>query len=405
MSLLASASLILTPNGYKSGKLYSIVPSSGNGDLTFTRATSASRTNSSGLIENILTGVPRLDYSGSISSILLEPQRTNLKLQSSNFTTSWTLNNSATVTSNSTISPDGTQNADTINPALLGGSGVYQFSTVVSGSPYTFSVYVKNTSTATSIVIGCDGNPSTAVLYYNPTTKTITSNGASIISSSVVNAGNDWYRVSGTYNPTNTSNSFVIYSQDSSGMPFAVWGAQLELGSYATSYIPTTTSTVTRNADITLVTGVSSLIGQTEGTLFIEWAPGDLGLDTNSNIMGIYSSTGNNRLSLYLDVYGGTPHLTIDLTKNSTSTYFTPAIPLTNTSFRKLAVVYKSNSMYIFENGVKIYTNNSTGVTFSLTEQLETLTFSPYNKTNKVRNAQMYPIALTDTECLSLTTL
>ena len=61
--------------------------------------------------------------------------------------------------------------------------------------------------------------------------------------------------------------------------------------------------------------------------------------------------------------------------------------------------------MYIFENGVKIYTNNSTGVTFSLTEQLETLTFSPYNKTNKVRNAQMYPIALTDTECLSLTTL
>ena len=405
MSLITSASLILTPNGYKSQKLYSIIPSTGDGDLTFTRATTATRVNSSGLVENIPTTVPRLNYSGSVPHWLLEPQRTNLQLQSSNFTTSWTLNNSATVTSNSTISPDGTQNADTIDPATTPSSGVYQFVTVSSGAKYTFSVYIKNISTATSITIGCDTNPSTALLDYNPTTKTIITNGAGIISSSVVNAGNDWYRVSGTYTSTGTANDLVIYSQNSSGIPFAVWGAQLESGSYATSYIPTTTSTVTRNADITLVTGVSSLIGQTEGTLFIEWAPGDLGLDTNSNIMGIYSSTGNNRLSLYFDVYGGSPHLTIDLTKNSTSTYFTPSIPLTNTNFRKLAVVYKSNSMYIFENGVKIYTNNSTGVTFPLTQQLETLTFSPYNKTNKVRNAQIYPMALTDAECIALTTL
>ena len=79
MSLFESASLVITPNGTKASKLYSIKPTDGSGDLTVTRATTATRVNSAGLIETVSANVPRLDYSnGSCPSILVEPQRTNL---------------------------------------------------------------------------------------------------------------------------------------------------------------------------------------------------------------------------------------------------------------------------------------------------------------------------------------
>ena len=144
MSLFTSASLILTPNGYKSQKLYSIVPSTGDGDLACTRATTATRVNSKRLIESVGINIPRLDYSDGIASWLLEPQRTNIIVQSSNFITSWIRYNSATVAANTTIAPDGTQTADTINSAAINGSGVYQSIGVLAGSTYTFSVYIKN---------------------------------------------------------------------------------------------------------------------------------------------------------------------------------------------------------------------------------------------------------------------
>lgn len=84
MSLLTKASLVLTPNAIKSNKVYSIIPSNGNGDLTFTRDTAATQINSLGNVENVLTTIPRLNYDsvGGCPSLLLEPQRTNRLLNS-----------------------------------------------------------------------------------------------------------------------------------------------------------------------------------------------------------------------------------------------------------------------------------------------------------------------------------
>ena len=82
-TLLQSASLLLIPSGYKALKLYSQIPTNGNGDLTWARTSTANRTNSSGNLELMATGVPRLSYMyGSCPSVLLEPQRTNLCLYS-----------------------------------------------------------------------------------------------------------------------------------------------------------------------------------------------------------------------------------------------------------------------------------------------------------------------------------
>ena len=79
MSLLNSASLCVTPNGYKAGTLYSVIPNTSLGDMTVVRATTATRVNSAGLIESVANNVPRLDYSnGTCPCLLVEPQRTNL---------------------------------------------------------------------------------------------------------------------------------------------------------------------------------------------------------------------------------------------------------------------------------------------------------------------------------------
>jgi hypothetical protein len=81
MTLLSEASFLVTPNGYKEDKLYAAIPTNGNGDMTFTRATTATRVDENDLVSSVASNVPRIDYTGGgCPSILLEPQRTNLNL-------------------------------------------------------------------------------------------------------------------------------------------------------------------------------------------------------------------------------------------------------------------------------------------------------------------------------------
>jgi len=87
MSTYTDASLIYYPSGVKAGKAYSLKPTDGSGDLTFTRASTATRVNSAGLIESVATGVPRIDYTSGCGKLLLEPQRTNLVFPSATAST------------------------------------------------------------------------------------------------------------------------------------------------------------------------------------------------------------------------------------------------------------------------------------------------------------------------------
>jgi hypothetical protein len=219
MSFFEDASLVLIPSAYKDQKVYSVKPTDGTGDLTFSRASSATRVQSDGLIEKV---------------------RTNIILQSEDFTTTWAANVSPTITANTTVAPDGTTTGDTI-AASGSGSGAYQVPTVANGVEHSFSVYIKNITSATNVAVGCDLNPTTATINFNAVTGAIVSTGAGITGSSVTNAGNGWYRVSGTYVSTGTSNTFVVFG--ASAMTFAAWGAQLETG-VTTDYIATTTAAV-----------------------------------------------------------------------------------------------------------------------------------------------------------------
>jgi len=116
---MATPSLAMIPSGYKASKVYSVLPESGVGDFDFTRATTATRINSSGLIETVATNVPRLEYpliDGVVNgcpSLLLEPQRTNLVTYSESFENYFNVSE-VTLNSNYAISPDGTLNANKV---------------------------------------------------------------------------------------------------------------------------------------------------------------------------------------------------------------------------------------------------------------------------------------------------
>lgn len=424
MSLLESASLILTPNGYKSGKLYSIVPSSGNGDLTFTRATSASRTNSSGLIETVLTGVPRLDYSGSTPSILLEPQRTNLAAYSTQFNDAYWSKNNSTISANLVTSPDGTTTADKIVSNLFTGRiAVWKVFTVTANVKNTFTIYAK-AAEWNRICIFHDATTFSEGSFYGSSTVVnlltgISSNPSITKSTSV---GNGWYRIETSATPTITSHNIAI-------VPFApsttdvnavvgdgvsgvyIWGAQFESSaSYATSYIPTTTSTVTRNLDDISKTGISTdILNPSEGTFYVEISA--LANDLTARIISINDGTDFNNIQIQfsaisniirLDTYGQTG-------VGTTANYRSAVTVSDTTSLHKCLIKWGASGKFGYVDGVKYTLGLSAGTGTGIPTALNRIDFRQYWGGNpfygKCKGMQIYKTALSDAECASLTTL
>jgi len=155
MSLLTQASLVLTPNAVKASKLYSIIPSNGNGDMDVVRATTATRVNSLGLIESVASNVPRLNYDGSCPSILVEPQETNLLLNSvwaggGSLPTSWLFSTTAGTSTpvTSIKNPNVTAYRFTTSNAR---QDISQTFAIALNSVNSFSVYVESITTAIPI--------------------------------------------------------------------------------------------------------------------------------------------------------------------------------------------------------------------------------------------------------------
>lgn len=270
MSLFEDASLVITPNGVKAGKLYAVKPTDGSGDLTVTRAASATRVNASGLIETVSANVPRLDYTnGSCPSILVEPQGTNNFTYSEDFSNSNWLKFEATLSSNVTTAPDGTTTADKliVNNGILPNSneliGLIQVNTLSAGT-YTYSIYAKASEFNTirfreRLVTG-------SFLTINLNNGTITNEDSSQFINPKAELFKDgWYKISFT-TPSSTTSTLkydLRVGQTGNGTSgIFIWGTQIEAGSYATSYIPTTSASVTRNADVitdSTITGITTI--------------------------------------------------------------------------------------------------------------------------------------------------
>jgi hypothetical protein len=243
----------------------------------FSRASKATVVNKDGLIEEVGSGQPRIDYKDdSKGALLLEPNRTNLITYSENLNGSGWSNTGATITENQSISPDGSLNADLIEldsnldrlAAVLGSTG----------GTYTFSFYIKAKE-------GESGVWRTRV------------NGDSTLWQNTQVNDTEWTRVTQTFTKTGSGNIVVYpaYRVDGTSTLFNayIYGAQLEQGSYATSYIPTSGSSVTRVADSCSQTTPDGVIGQTEGTIYAEVNVSSIESVGVYSAFRIYGTSGN----------------------------------------------------------------------------------------------------------------
>ncbi len=236
----------------------------------------ATRVNSSGFIETINANLPRFDYSpvnvGTSQGLLIEELRTNLILQSSSINVTWSLEEILAFGSGSVIdattSPDGTINADLIVPNTVSSSvhRVLQF-IITNTTAHTVSFFAK--PAGYSKIGFREGYSTGAYATFNLTTGQVISQGVGGVGS-VVNAGNGWYRCSITFTAGAVSRADIFPLPDNyvSGSPLFtyagdgtsgvyLWGAQVEEGAFATSYIPTTLTSLTRNADVVSMTGTN----------------------------------------------------------------------------------------------------------------------------------------------------
>ena len=215
--------------------------------------------------------VPRLDYSNGCPCLLLEPQRTNLLTYSEQFDNgAWNKIN-VTVSSNTAVAPDGTTTADIITATAANGE-IGQF-LIQSTVDYTITFYVKSaTSNPVDIKIGGQSSSATFTAF---------------------TATNEWTRVTSTVlslGGSRGSRVVIVNSGDS----ILLWGAQLEAGSYPTSYIPTTSASVTRVADS--ASDVNLIPTGNKATLFISLNGNDV--VTDRTVCGFRNGT-TNQYALY----------------------------------------------------------------------------------------------------------
>lgn len=256
----------------------------------YTPTTTAPITNYIPVLQTASAGTPRFDHNpvtGESLGLLIEEQRTNLCLYSEQFDNAAWSKARASISANATAAPDGTTTADKLveDTSASNTHQAFRSTSVSAGTPHTFSVYVKADG-RNFVGVRYENSGSTEFYQVNVNLTNGTATTASVgsptgTSFSVTSAGNAWWRVSVTTTTSNTGFQSVVYlqsvqgSNNYTGNGFSgvyIWGAQLEAGAFATSYIPTVASQVTRAADSASMTGTnfSSWYNPSEGTLFAQ---------------------------------------------------------------------------------------------------------------------------------------
>jgi hypothetical protein len=328
---------------------------------------------------------PRFDYdpvTRAPRGLLVEEQRTNLLLRSEEFDNASWSKPTSTVTANAAVSPDGTADADKVivnNGTNLGtgsGAGVRQdISKAASAITYTLSVYAKAGELNSAILFLANGAASaSARATFNLAEGTVGSptivGAFASASAAIFPVGNGWYRCRLTAtSDTDTSMRDTIMpfdtvkTQGNGSDGVFLWGAQLEAGAFATSYIPTTSAQVTRSADIATITGAnfSQFYNQSEGTFVVGFDVASTATaskavvttndGTSNNINLVYVSTG---ARVFGQVRSGDSDQALlnvaDITTNTATT---------------VALAYKVNDFAAAVNGGAVTTDTSGAVAAS----------------------------------------
>ena len=397
---MATPKLAMIPTAYKAGKLYSVLPESGVGDFTFARASEATRVNEDGLIETMGNNVPRLDYTdGGCPNFLLEPQRSNILLQSNQFDTTWILSSSIDLTSGQ-IGVGGSNNAWLLKRNSTGSRYVQQ-SLSLSSAKYSYSVYLKAESTNWAFIWSYDGSASVNA-YFDLENGVVGQTGGALDSTNIESVGNGWYRCTLIY--TQATDLIRIYPAYSNGSistgtdnGIYIQYAQIEQGSYATSYIPTNGSTVTRVGETCNGSGDAATFNDSEGVLMVEGALlSELINDARISISD--GSSVENRITFrYLNdnEFNGQ----IGFTNGFSETVTLNSI----VDYNKIALVYNSTNASIFVNGFKVATNTMSALSGLSQFQFNRFGGSANDFYGNTKQLQYFDSALTDAELETLT--
>ncbi len=322
-TLFSSASYIITPNGYKTSKIYALKPDNGNGDLVIGRNTTATRINQYGIRETVPADTVRIDYSNGKPCFLIEPQRTNLVYPSATATTQ----------------------VRTVTAVL-----------------HTLSFYG---------------------------TGTVTLSGA--FSGSLVGTGAN-NRVSLTFTPTAGDLTLTV-----SG---TVTDWQLEAGSNATSLIPTVTGSVTRNSDSPYKNNIIDLIGQTEGSIYVEF---DRTTET-SKIKHLLTLYGDNWLTNSLFLVTSTDNnKSIECAIRINSVAYSVSSSSVKEGLNKVMVTYTSSELTLFLNGFKI--KSMAIPSFPSLKQLNLLQYGNSRQYGRGYLVSLWKTKLSDADATKLTAL
>ncbi len=405
---MATPSLAMIPSAIADSKVYSVLPNNGEGDFIFDRASTATRIGQNGLIQTVATDIPRLNYDilngqvQSCPSLLLEPASTNLITYSEAFDNSYWSKNAASVTSGF-ISPDGTNNAFKLVEDTSNGTHRLLNSANSLSGDILISIFAKKGERnwfklSNNNVIGA---------YFDLQSGSVGTVDSGV-TANIENYGNGWYRCSILKNRATSGSERLVLdlSVDGSGTSYLgdgtsgiyIYGAQLEIKSYATSYIPTNGASQTRATETCNDAGTASTFNDSEGVLYAEIAA--LSNDLTNRTIGILGDS-NNLIEL---AYRNSTNQIRCLIKSSGVVEVNLQHTLSDiTSYNKIAIKYKNNNCSLWVNGFEVGTDTSASMPSGLSE----LNFNRFDGAEdfygKCKDLRVYNEALTDAQLQTLT--
>jgi hypothetical protein len=390
----------------------------------YTPTTTQAITNYVPQILTAASGVARFDHNPTTFESLgleIEESRTNLLTYSEQFdNAAWTKTN-LTITANTIVSPDGALTGDKliVDSGVAFGSGFTRqnITKAASATTYTSTVYAKagefnrvrflcrdaaSSANSASVTISLvDGSVVVAVAA----TGTFTS-----ASSSATSVGNGWYRIALTFTSgTETAiwgGSYIpsdsVATQGNGYSGIYIWGAQLEEGAFATSYIPTVASQVTRAVDAASMTGTnfSSWYNQAEGTFFAQFIPASSSFGANKNLFLSSDGTANNYAGLRYTGSGAEPTFSVVVAGTAQAAISTGAM-VAGTSY-KIVGAYEANDFAVSRNAGTVGTDTSGTVPVVTQAEIGMLAGTSVG-TQTISKLAYYPLRVTNAQLQGLT--
>ena len=381
--------------------------------FSFDRASSATVINKDGLIETVGSGEPRIDYKDdSKGALLLEPSRSNLIPNSQSVINGW-ISSSIVTADNQAISPDGTFTSGHITSLGDGSYGsIRKAISVSANSTYTISLFVKKEVSETYYMgVGFVFSGGTTDVGYgiiDAVNGTGYSADPRIPFTIKVDDYETYWRFSftGTDSGSNSSLNAYIYSTLSKngtstelglGSTRTIWGAQVEQGSYATSYIPTSGGVVTRVAEEGIDGGAGTpIFSNTSAVWFIDLERIGIDTDSNGSAIALRNSSFSQQIRLHFDAPAQYIRFRDGVNGYATISTITGANPNVR---KKLALRINGSTLSTFSNGNKIGNDYTAPNAFNLEE----IDFSSIGF--KIHDMRFYNTALTDQELINLTTI